>query len=198
MIPCPYAELNGILRRLQSGGVGLTPMATKRSSGRKKLPKLSRAFQLKLEMRSDPTFLCVVRGALEPLMESLGFSGEENRAIIRGVDEAVSNIMRHSYKGCPDNPIELYCNRLDRRTNGRSQHGIEIVLYDCGPAVDTTKIQPRPLDEIRPGGLGLHIIRGSMDTVEYKRAGRLNQLRLVKYASRGSKGGFACPEEKSE
>ncbi len=172
-------------------------MATKQGSAHKKLPKLNRAFQLKLEVRSHPTFLCVVRGALEPLMESLGFSGEENRAIIRGVDEAVSNIMRHSYKSCPDNAIELRCNRLDRRSNGRAEYGVEILLYDCGPAVDTTKIEPRPLDEIRPGGLGLHIIRGSMDTVEYKRAGKLNRLRLVKYA-RGSKGGFGCPEETSE
>jgi serine/threonine-protein kinase RsbW len=177
--------------------VGLIPVAMKRASGQRKLPKLSRSFQLKLEVRSHPTFLCVVRGALEPLMESLGFTGEENRAIIRGVDEAVSNIMRHSYKGCPDSPIELYCNRLDRRVNGHAEQGIEILLYDCGPAIDTTKIQPRPLDEIKPGGLGLHIIRGSMDAVEYKRAGRLNRLRLVKYA-RGSKGEFTCPEEKSE
>jgi len=61
--------------------------------------------------------------------------------------------------------------------------------------VDTTKLPARPLDEIRPGGLGLHIIRGSMDTVDYKRAGRLNRLRLVKYA-RPSKGGCGSAEEK--
>lgn len=169
-------------------------MAAKHPGGKKKLPQLSRAFLLKLELRSHPAFLCVVRGALEPLMESLGFSGEENRAIIRGVDEAVSNIMRHSYRDCPDKPIELYCNRLERRANGATREGVEILLYDCGPAVDTTKIEPRPLDEVRPGGLGLHIIRGSMDAVEYKRAGRMNRLRLVKYAE-ASKGGSACPEE---
>ena len=175
-------------------------MTAKRTQPKKKTqPRLDREFLLKLEVRSHPTFLCVVRGALEPLMESIGFSGVENRAIIRGVDEAVSNIMRHSYKGCPDNPIEVYCNRLGRRMNGTTEQGIEVLLYDCGPAVDTTKIQPRPLDEIRPGGLGLHIIRGSMDAVEYKRAGRLNRLRLVKYAKGSeSKGGFACPEEKPQ
>ena len=126
---------------------------------------------------------------------NVGFSAEHNRAIIRAVDEAVSNIMRHSYHGRPDQPIEIYCNRLQRRTNGETEQGVEILLFDCGPAVDTTKIQARPLDEIRPGGLGLHIIRGSMDTVEYKRAGRLNRLRLVKYA-RSSKGECGSTEEK--
>ena len=175
---------------------GTNSVTVKRPVGKRKPTKVSRTFLLKLELRSHPTFLCVVRGALEPLMESLGFSGEENRAIIRGVDEAVSNIMRHSYHGCPDKPIDVYCNRLERRANGRSEQGVEVLLFDCGPAVDTTKIQPRPLDEIRPGGLGLHIIRGSMDTVQYKRAGRLNRLRLVKYA-RSSKGECGSSEEKS-
>jgi anti-sigma regulatory factor (Ser/Thr protein kinase) len=117
----------------------------------------------------------------------LGFSPEHNRAIIRAVDEAVSNIMRHAYHGRLDQPIEVYCNRLQRRTNGEIEQGVEILLFDCGPALDTTKLVARPLEEIRPGGLGLHIIRGSMDSVEYKRAGRLNRLRLIKYA-RSSQG----------
>jgi serine/threonine-protein kinase RsbW len=174
----------------------MSPTATKKQPrDKKKAAKLSRAFQLKLELRSHPQLLCVVRGALEPLMESLGFSGEQNRAIIRGVDEAVSNIMRHSYHGRLDQPIEIYCNRLERRANGETEHGVEVLLFDCGAAVDITKLQPRPLDEIRPGGLGLHIIRGSMDTVEYKRAGRLNRLRLVKYAT-ASKDCCGPAEEK--
>jgi len=173
----------------------MNPIAAKQPRVMKKSSKLSRDFLLKLELRSHPTLLCVVRGALEPLMESLGFSDEHNRAIIRAVDEAVSNIMRHAYHGRPDQPIEVYCNRLERRANGEPEMGVEILLFDCGPAVDTTKIQPRPLEEIRPGGLGLHIIRGSMDTVEYKRAGRLNRLRLVKFA-RPSQGDCGSSEEK--
>ena len=165
----------------------MSPIAAKKPRDTKKSPNTGRTFLLKLELRSHPTLLCVLRGALEPLMENLGFSEEHNRAIIRAVDEAVSNIMRHSYHGRPDQPIEVYCNRLERRTNSDTEKGIEILLFDCGPAVDTTKIEPRPLDEIRPGGLGLHIIRASMDSVQYKRAGRLNRLRLVKFVQ-SSKG----------
>jgi len=55
-------------------------------------------------------------------------------------------------------------------------------LIDWGPPCDPTKLKARSLDEIRPGGLGLHIIRGSMDAVEYRREGGSNCLRLVKYA----------------
>jgi anti-sigma regulatory factor (Ser/Thr protein kinase) len=159
----------------------MSPSAAKHPRDAQKSAKASRAFLLKLELRSHPTLLCVIRGALEPLLENLGFSEEHNRAVIRAVDEAVSNVMKHSYRGRLDQPIEIYCSRLERQTNGETEQGVEILLFDCGPAVDTTKIEPRPLDEIRPGGLGLHIIRGSMDSVQYKRAGRLNRLRLVKY-----------------
>lgn len=157
----------------------------------------NRVFLLKLELRSQPALLCVVRGALEPLIETLGFSEEYNRAVIRAVDEAVSNIMKHSYQGRPDQPIELYCSRLEKREEDGTERGVEILLFDCGPKVDTTKIEPRSLDELRPGGLGLHIIRASMDTVEYKRAGRLNRLRLVKFA-RSSDCGCGPAEEKPQ
>ena len=145
-------------------------------------PTASRDFLLKLELRSHPQLLCAVRGALEPLVESLGFAEEQCRAIVRGVDEAVSNIMKHSYCGQLDRPIELYVNRIE--DPGRADHepGVEIVLYDCGPPCDPTKLKARSLDEVRPGGLGLHIIRGSMDTVEYQREEGRNRLRLVKFA----------------
>jgi anti-sigma regulatory factor (Ser/Thr protein kinase) len=141
----------------------------------------SRDFLLKLELRSQPQLLCAVRGALEPLVESLGFSDEQCRAIVRGVDEAVSNIMRHSYSGQPDQPIELHVNRIEDPGSTEPEQGVEIVLVDWGPPCDPTKLKARSLEEIRPGGLGLHIIRGSMDSVEYQRDGGRNRLRLVKH-----------------
>jgi anti-sigma regulatory factor (Ser/Thr protein kinase) len=176
----------------------MSPTAAKQPRSKKQPANAASAPMLKLEVRSQPAMLCVVRGALEPLMEALGFTEEQNRAIIRGVDEAVSNIMRHSYQNCPDKLIEVRCNRLERRLNGASVPGVEIVLYDCGPAVDTTKIEPRSLDEIRPGGLGLHIIRSSMDAVEYKRAGGMNRLRLVKWVGSASRSQSGCPGEMSK
>src|SRR5258708_37606396 len=142
----------------------MNPIAAKQPRDMKKSSKLSRSFLLKLELRSHPTLLCVIRGALGPLMEMLGFSPEHSREIIRAVDEAVSNIMRHSYQGRPDQPIEVYCSRLQRRTNGETEQGVEILLFDCGPAVDTTKLEARPLDEGMPGGFRVPDFRGGMLT----------------------------------
>jgi len=137
---------------------------------------------MKIKLRSHPRLLCVLRGAMEPLMEVLGFSEEECRSIIRAIDEAVSNIMRHSYHGRLDRPIEVSCRSLRRRSNGKGGQGVEFLLFDRGPAVDPTKLPGRSLDEVKCGGLGLLLIRGGVDRIEYKRTGNMNRLRLIKYA----------------
>jgi serine/threonine-protein kinase RsbW len=137
-------------------------------------------FLLKLELHSDPQLLCVVRGALERLTEVFGFSAPDRRSVTRAVDEALTNIMRHCYNGRTDQPIEVYCNRVKPRSPDHAD-GLEILLCDQGPAIDPAKLRGRRLDEIKPGGLGLHFIRQSMDTVEYRRVGSTNQFRLVKY-----------------
>jgi serine/threonine-protein kinase RsbW len=136
---------------------------------------------LKVELRSDPSMLCVVRAAMERLTETFGFSAAECRSVTRAVDEAITNIMRHSYGGQLDRPIEMLCQRVPKRDGNPGGEGLEVLLSDRGPAVDPSKMRGRPLDEIKPGGLGLHFIRQSMDVVEFKRADGANQLRLIKY-----------------
>jgi len=135
---------------------------------------------LKLELHSDPKLLCVVRGALENLTEVFGFSPPDRRSVTRAVDEALTNIMRHCYHGQLDQPIEVYCTRVPRRSSSDGA-GLQILLCDYGPEVDPAKLRGRPLDEIKPGGLGLHFIRQSMDTVEFTRTRGVNRLRLIKY-----------------
>src|ERR1700686_2763943 len=140
---------------------------------------------LKVELRSDPGMLCVVRAAMERLTEVFGFSPPECRSVTRAVDEALTNIIRHCYRGKLDQPIEVACSRVQGRVASLRRAGLEILLSDRGPAVDPAKLRGRRLDEIKPGGLGLHFIRQSMDTVEFKRMRGMNQLRLVKYAQPG-------------
>ena len=148
-------------------------------------PPANDGFLLKLELYSDPKLLCVVRGALERLTEVFGFSAPERRSVTRAVDEALTNIMRHSYSGKLDQPIEVHCTRLPHRSPS-GHDGLQILLCDNGPAVDPAKLRGRRLDEIKPGGLGLHFIRQSMDSVEYQRAGTINQFRLIKYLQSSS------------
>jgi len=139
-----------------------------------------------LVLYSNPQWLSVVRGAVERLTETLGFPIAQCRSITRAVDEAVTNIVRHSYGSRLDQPIAVYFRRAQRRHDGQVQQGLEILLCDRGLAVDPCKLRGRPLDEIRPSGLGLLFIQQAMDTVEFTRKGPTNRLRLVKYLAQGS------------
>jgi|SRR5277367_16514 len=137
---------------------------------------------LKLELPSDPSLLCVVRGAVERLTEALGFSPEDCRAITRAVDEALTNIIRHSYNGKPDRPIEMSFSSVQRQAETEpASAGLEILLFDRGPSIERARLCMRELEEVKPGGLGLHFIKQSMDVVEFERANGTNRLRLVKY-----------------
>jgi anti-sigma regulatory factor (Ser/Thr protein kinase) len=136
---------------------------------------------LKIELLSNPNALYVVRGAVERLAEMVGFAAPECRSIVRAVDEALSNVMRHCYCGRLDQPIELYFRRVRRRSKGARKEGLEVLLSDRGPAVDKARLRGHTPGKLRPGGLGLHFIREAMDAVEYERVGRTNRLRLVKY-----------------
>lgn len=138
---------------------------------------------LKLELQSNPESLCVVRATVERAAEVLHFADSNARAIVRSVDEALANVMRHAYGGRAGLPIEVFCKKVQSKGTEGKQEGLEIVLQDKGAPPDPKKFKSRPLDEIRPGGLGLHFIRESMDVVEFRRKKGKNQLRLVKYLS---------------
>ena len=139
-----------------------------------------------LALYSNPRLLPAVRGAVERLTETLGFTAIQCRSITRAVDEAVTNIVRHSYGNRLDKPIAMYFRSTQRRNEAEVQHGLEILLCDRGPEVDASKLKGRPLEEIRPGGLGMHLIHQAMDTVEFTRKGPTNRLRLVKYLAPAS------------
>ena len=47
--------------------------------------------------------------------------------------------------------------------------GVGIVIEDDARQVDPEKIRGRNLEEIRPGGLGVHIIHQIMDSVLYEK-----------------------------
>lgn len=136
---------------------------------------------LRMEFRSNPGALCVVRGALAPLAERLGFTEPECRAVVLAVDEALANVIRHAYAGRPERPIEVSFRRIRAPFRGASREGLEIVLWDRGRKTDRTKLRGRALEEVRPGGLGLHFMRKIMDAVEFRRTNGRNRLRLVKF-----------------
>lgn len=134
------------------------------------------SLSLKVVLSSDPRLLSVVRGAVHQLAAVVGFTEEDCHAITLAVDEALTNIIRHAYDNRPDESMELSCRTLE--------HGLEFVLKDRGHPVDVAKVCARPLEVVKSGGLGTHIIRQIMDQVHYESLPDGNQLRLVKYVTK--------------
>jgi sigma-B regulation protein RsbU (phosphoserine phosphatase) len=93
---------------------------------------------------------------------------------VLAVDEACQNVIRHAYGKEREGEIVL---RIEQR-------GDELILslIDFAPPIDPAKVQPRDLDDVRPGGLGTHLIREVMDSAEFVEppAGCGNLLRMVK------------------
>jgi sigma-B regulation protein RsbU (phosphoserine phosphatase) len=124
--------------------------------------------QMKFAMPSDPRYLPVVRGAIGPLAAAIGWDESECRAITLALDEALANVIRHSYHNCADKMIQLECRE--------SGDGLEITLLDNGDAPDRSKICAREIGGDQPGGLGTHIIKTVMDTVSYEESPEGNRF----------------------
>ena len=59
---------------------------------------------------------------------------------------------------------------------------LEIFLRDYGPKPKPECLEEREIEPLRPGGLGLHVIRETMDEVEYDLSHPVGtELRMVKY-----------------
>lgn len=109
----------------------------------------SRADQLK-DMR------CAVRKAIEPL----GFSADDAQCIVLAVNEACMNIMQHAYGNCQEGDIILEI--FDQ------PQAVLFRLTDFAAPIKICNIKSRDLEDIRPGGLGVHLIQQVMDDVEYQ------------------------------
>lgn len=132
---------------------------------------------IRISISSDPVFLRILRAAIDEISSLAGFSRKECAKIILAVDEACSNVIRHAYHNTIGQPIYVTCRITPIK--------LEIVIVDLGEPADIRSIKPRPLDELRPGGLGVHIIRTVMDEVHYENLARIgNRLIMAKFLPR--------------
>ena len=108
----------------------------------------------------------VVRAAVEKACRMVGFKECIIGRVVLSVDEALANIIKHAYEGDQDQPIKV---ELRPFRNGDGA-GLRVRLRDYGLVVDRSKIKSRDLADVRPGGLGVHIMTDCMDVVEYQPA----------------------------
>ena len=134
---------------------------------------------LQMRFSAAPAELKRVREAVRAQALTTGCDPDTAHDVMLAVDEACQNIIRHAYRG-QRGEIALEMFTVGDRLTVR--------LIDDANPVDPGKIEPRPLDDLRPGGLGTHFIREIMDEMAFlpPPPGAGNLLQLVKRIGRSA------------
>jgi serine/threonine-protein kinase RsbW len=129
----------------------------------------------KLEFSSHTANLALMRNFVRRFLDNFPFSDRERTLMVLGVDEACTNIIRHAYHLRDDQPIAL---SLEARPDS-----VCLRLRDYGKQPPPEALTPPRRDVIKPGGFGLHMMRGAFDQVDYILRPRGTELVLTKNLS---------------
>lgn len=126
----------------------------------------------KVEFSSHTGNLAPMRKFVRGFLAAYPFSEKERTLMVLGVDEACTNIIRHAYHLRDDKLISLSLEGLRKSVRMR--------LRDYGKRPGDHTMPGRSHDLIKPGGLGLHLIRQAFDKVDYIVKARGTELVMTK------------------
>ena len=100
-----------------------------------------------------------VRDTVRALAQRMNCTAENIDCMVMAINEACMNVIQHAYGAQEDGEVvlEFWMDGDD----------LVIRIHDFAASVDKKKIKSRDLDDIRPGGLGVHLIHKMMDSVDY-------------------------------
>ena len=113
-----------------------------------------------LQINSDPSELKKVREKVEVFCK-------ENQIKVNlleiklAIDEALQNIIRHAYKLDKTKKITIKLEKI-------SADSFKAEIRDFGEQVPIDQIKHRALDDIKPGGLGVHFIKSISKEMTYE------------------------------
>ena len=113
----------------------------------------------KLEFTSHTANLALMRNFVRKFLSRHSFSEKQRTLMVLGIDEACTNVIRHAYDLRDDQPIAISVEALSTC--------VRVRLRDYGDQTPAHKMRGREHHEVRPGGLGLHLIRNAFDKVDY-------------------------------
>ena len=129
---------------------------------------------LVITIPSHPKFLSVARAVTNRIGQLYDIAEDTIEEIKLAVDEACANVIKHAYKGDTSKKIIL-----KYRVTGDA---FKVIIEDNGSKVSKRHVKGRDLDDIRPGGLGVHFIKKVFDIFEFdERKGKGNRLTLVRH-----------------
>ena len=128
---------------------------------------------------SDPKYLSVIRSVTTTMGGLFGMHDSVIDDVKLAVDEACANVIRHAYRGDTRQKIVVKFNLRKK--------GVEVIIEDNGIKAQPELIAGRSLDEVRPGGLGIHFIKRTFDVFHFdEKKKKGNRLRLIRYRGGGN------------
>ena len=123
---------------------------------------------------SNPKYLSVVRSMTLKVGQINGMKEEVLEDIKLAVDEACANVIKHAYKGNTSGKIVIKYKT--------TPENYQVVITDNGIRAQNALLKGRDLDDVRPGGLGIHFIKRVFDVFELdEKKKKGNRLIMIKH-----------------
>jgi serine/threonine-protein kinase RsbW len=134
--------------------------------------------RLRLTMPNTLHYFDTAQLFVRETAKKFGFTGKALNEIDLAIEEAVTNVMKHGYDPEENAEFDLMCERIP--------DGIEIIIKEHGIPFDPAQAPLyKPADDIAEAdarGLGLHLLRMTMDDVAFLNLGpEGRETRLIKY-----------------
>lgn len=112
-----------------------------------------------IRFKAQPEQLRNVRAVIRQTLAPLVCNPALETNLVLALDEACTNVIRHAYGGDPSGEVILQILREGETLIFR--------IRDFAAPVDREKVKPRDLEDVRPGGLGVHFIGNIMDVMRF-------------------------------
>ena len=134
--------------------------------------KMRKSLVLPCDLQEVPRLNAFV----EEVCQQVGFDEMVSMQVKVAVEEAVVNVMKYAYPPGQERDVTIEAASNDLR--------LKFTIIDCGKPFDPT-VQSKvdttlSANERQIGGLGIHIMRQNMDSINYERMDNLNVLTLRK------------------
>lgn len=125
------------------------------------MPEANHEPEVQLEIRSRPELLAPVRALANAMAMRCGLDDLAACHLVLAMDEALTNVIRHGYDGRTDGRIWITLTCLP------AGDGLRVQIEDRARTVDPSELRGRDLDDVQPGGLGMHLMTSLVDRCEH-------------------------------
>ncbi len=137
----------------------------------------------KLTIPTDISYIGVVGTYVRQVAQNFGFDERACLAIVVGVEETVSNIIREAFAPDEQATLDISCERVPM--------GLKIVIKDKGlPFKPTGLMSPRRESDVKPSSgpqRALSVMKQTMDEVSFRNMGlEGKETHLIKYLQTGT------------